>query len=89
MMKGQQSLTNFYTSVQFQNPALAHLMSNDIRTIALYALGGDREMAYPAIQRVRNQAQGLPVVFGMIFDRTVEDLGYSFEDVMDRTETPS
>jgi hypothetical protein len=80
-LAAQQSLTNFYESVQFQNPAMAQLMSADIRTVALYGIGGDRTQAYPAVRRLRDRAQGLPVVHARILDHALEDLGYSLEHV--------
>jgi hypothetical protein len=80
-LAAQQSLTNFYESVEYSNPAMALLMSDHIRQIALYGLGGNRTNAYEAVIRVRDLAQGLPPVFPRVLDHALEDLGYSLLDV--------
>lgn len=77
----QKSLENFYVSVQFQNPAMALLMSDDIRTIALYGLTGNRRPAYPSVINVRRLAQGLPAVHAKILDHALEDLGYPLNHI--------
>ena len=83
MLPGQRSLTNFYESVQFQNPAMAHLMSNDIRTVALYALTDNLEPGYPAVHRLRRLALGLPAVHARVLDHALTDLGYDLDVVYD------
>lgn len=80
-LAAQRSLTNFYESVQFSNPALAQLMSDDIRTVALYGLGGDRRKAYDAVISLRDRVRGLPPVMSRVLDYALEDLGYSLLDV--------
>lgn len=80
-LAAQQSLTNFYLSVQQRNPALAHIMSDDIRQIALYGLAGDRDKAYASVIRVQEQTWSLPSVFQRILTHALEDLGYSLLDV--------
>lgn len=86
-LAAQQSLTNFYESVQHRNPALAMVMSDDIRTVALYGLAGDREQAYDAVIRLRDRADSLPVVFSRILDHALEDLGYSLLHVIQVQQT--
>lgn len=86
-LAAQQSLTNFYESVQHMNPALAMVMSDDIRTVALYGLAGDRTRAYDAVIRLRARADALPIVFPRILDHALEDLGYSLLDVMQTQQT--
>lgn len=83
MMPGQQSLTNFYESVQFQNPAMAQLMSNDIRTVAIYSLIADKEPGYEAVQRLRSQALTLPAVQARVLDHALTDLGYELDVLYD------
>lgn len=80
-LAAQQSLTNFYQSVQYSNPPLAMIMADDIRTVALYGLGGDRTQAYEAVVRLRDRAQVLPPVMPRVLDHALEDLGYSLLDV--------
>lgn len=81
LIAAQQSLTNFYVSVQFQNPAMALRMSDDIRTAALYALSHDKSPGYEAVRNLQSLAQGLPAVHAKILDLALEDLGYSFAEV--------
>lgn len=80
-LAAQRSLTNFYESVQFRNPALAMRMSDDIRKVALYGVGGDRRKAYDAVISLRELSAVLPRVFTLVLDRALEDLGYSLLDV--------
>jgi hypothetical protein len=81
-LAAQQSLTNFYQSVEHRNPALALIMSDDIRTVALYGLAGDRTRAYDAVIRLRDRADTLPIPFPRMLDRALEELGYSLLDVI-------
>lgn len=83
MMPGQQSLTNFYVSVQFQNPAMAQLMANDIRTVALYSLSADHEPGYEAVRRLRSQALTLSAVQARVLDHALSDLGYDLDVLYD------
>lgn len=78
----KKALENFYVSVQFANPALAQMMSDDIRTVAIHGLSGDRAPAYDAVHRLREQVLSyhLPV-FARILDHALEDLGYSLLDI--------
>lgn len=80
-LPGQQSLENFYVSVQYQNPAIGMLMADDIRTVALYGLLANRKEAYPAVVRLRDLAQGLPAVHAKILDHALQDLGYPLDHI--------
>lgn len=80
-LAAQQSLTNFYESVQYSNPPLSVIIADDIRTVALYGLGGDRTKAYDAVVRLRGRAQVLPPVMARVLDHALEDLGYSLLDI--------
>jgi hypothetical protein len=80
-LAAQQSLTNFYVSVQFSSPAVAQMMADDIRTVALYGIGGDRQKAYPAVVRLQQRTLALPPVMMRVLERALEDLGYSLLDV--------
>lgn len=83
MLPGQQSLTNFYESVQFQNPAMAQLMANDIRTVAIYSLLADQEPGYEAVRRLRSRALTLPAVQARVLDHALSDLGYDLDVLYD------
>lgn len=83
MLPGQQSLTNFYVSVQFQNPAMAQLMADDIRTVALYSLAANHEPGYAAVGRLRELALGLPPVQLRVLDNALNDLGYDLDVLYD------
>lgn len=83
VLPGQRSLTNFYVSVQFQNPAMAQLMSDDIRTVALYSLVADQEPGYEAVRRLRSQALSLPPVQARVLDHALTDLGYDLDELYD------
>lgn len=83
VIPGQQSLTNFYVSVQFQNPAMAQLMANDIRTVALYSLTANHEPGYEAVRRLRTQALTLPAVQARVLDHALNDLGYDLDVLYD------
>lgn len=80
-LAAQQSLTNFFESVTYTNPPLATIMADDIRTVALYGLGGDRVKAYDAVVRLQDRAQVLPPVMPRVLNHALEDLGYSLLDV--------
>lgn len=80
-LAAQQSLENFYVSVQFSNPALALIMADHIRHIALYGIGGDRTKAYDSVIRVLDLSQGLPPVMTRVLNHALEDLGYALLDV--------
>lgn len=80
-LAAQKSLENFYVSVQFSNPAIGAMMADDIRTVALYGIGGDRRQAYSAVSRLQERAHSLPPVFERILQHALEDLGYSLLDV--------
>lgn len=88
-LAAQQSLTNFYESVQWSNPGLALRMSADIRKVALYGLSGDRKPAYEAVISLRSLTEGLPPAFIRILDHALEDLGYSLEHIYKEHENPS
>lgn len=79
---GFRTLENFYESVQFQNPAMAHLMHADLMKVGLGGISGNRLPAYEAVIRLRRRAEGLPVPFAHILDYALEDLGYVLEHVM-------
>lgn len=76
-MLGQQSLNNFYQSVKFSNPRLAALMSDDILTVALYAVGADKAPAQEAADRLRQRSLDLPEVLRRVLENALTDLGYS------------
>lgn len=77
----QQPLANFYESVQWSNPALAQMINNDIRTVALYGLAGHREKAYPAVIQLRSRAQVLSPAMIRILDHALEGLGYALDHI--------
>jgi hypothetical protein len=77
MTSGQTSLNNFYRSVQFSNPRIAAAMSEDIVTVSLYGLGGDKSLAWGAVHRLREQAFDLPEIQRRILNNALADLGYS------------
>lgn len=73
----QNSLSNFYLSVKFANPGVATLMSEDIVTVALGALGSDKSEAQPAADRLRVKADPLPEALRRMLEGALIDLGYS------------
>jgi hypothetical protein len=75
-MIGQNSLNNFYQSVKFQNPALAHQIFPDVRMVAVHALASDKSGGKDAADRLRLMALDLPVVFGRVLENALIDLGY-------------
>ena len=80
---GQQSLENFYISVQFSNPAMAQRMAADIRTVALYSLAANHEPGYAAVARLRELAFGLPPVQSLVLDNALNALGYDLDQLYD------
>lgn len=82
-LDGQEALTSFYESLEETNPPMALIMSDDLRTAALYGLSGDRYPAYPAVMRLRERALGLPMAVSRMLDHALGDLGYSIEHVVE------
>lgn len=76
-MRGQQSLRNFYRSVQFSNPRLAILMMDDVETVAIYALGTDKSDGQDAANSLRERSRDLPEVLRRVLESALTDLGYS------------
>lgn len=73
----QQSLNNFYRSVQFSYPSMASQMIDDIEIVALNALSADNGPGRMAAERLRRQAQYLPVLLSRVLDNALTELGYS------------
>lgn len=78
-MSGQQSLNNFYQSVKFSYPSLAALMSDNVISVALNALGEDKSAGQAAADRLRQQAfdWDLPEVLKRVLETALTDMGYS------------
>jgi len=83
ILPGQRSLENFYVSLQFQDPARALIMADDIRTVALYSLSDNHETACDAVYRLRQRALGLPPVLSRVLDHALVDLGYDLDVLYD------
>lgn len=77
MIAAQNSLNNFYQSVKFSNPRLAALMSDDVLTVALYALSEDKSSGQGAADRLRQLSQDLPEALRRVLEGALTDLGYS------------
>lgn len=76
-MTGQNSLRNFYTSVQFSYPTLAAIISEDVISVAMNALSLDKSHGQPAADRLREKCTNLPELFRRVLDSALTDLGYS------------
>lgn len=76
-LPSQQSLANFYHSVHFHNPELAESMLEDCHIVALWGLGADKSGGQDAADRLREATRPLPVVFNMVLNSTLADMGYS------------
>lgn len=77
VMAGQQSLSNFYESVKFDNPALAAEMYNDVATVAMYGISADATGGQEAADRLREQARDLPEIQRRVLEYALEDLGFT------------
>ena len=77
LMRGQNSLTNFYRSVGFQNPRLAADIHEDVIIVGLGALAEDKSPAQDAAERLRRVAMDLPVIQARVLNHALEDLGYT------------
>lgn len=77
MTVGQRSLNNFYRSVQFDNPRLAVLMSEDIVVVALHGLSADSSAGQESADRLRRVAIDLPEIQRRVLENALTDLGYS------------
>jgi hypothetical protein len=76
-MSGQQSLNNFYKSVQFRDPKLATLMSEDVFLVSLHAVSQWKSTTgQEAADRLRRRSLGLPVVLRQVLDNSLADMGY-------------
>lgn len=75
MTAGQNSLRNFYVSVKFANPTLAALISDDVITIALYALADDKSPGQKAADRLRRMEFAEPLE--RVLNSALTELGYS------------
>lgn len=74
----QQSLLNFYQSVEFQDPELAELMFPHIQCVALWALGADKSGGQDSADRLRRGTREfLPPVFAMTLNTILDEMGYS------------
>jgi hypothetical protein len=73
---GQIQLDNFYRSVQFQNPALADDIRDDVICVSMYGLAADKGPAKDAVDRLRTKAFDMPVVFARVLDSALADLGF-------------
>lgn len=74
---GQKSLENFYRSVKYSNPILAELMANNVEIVALNGLSNDPSPGQEAADRLRRQADQLPVIYRKVLDGALDALGYS------------
>lgn len=74
-------LENFLRSVEQRNPAMAMIMSDDIRQVALWGLAGDYTKAYESVHRLRKQAMSMSGQYYRMLDLALEELGYSLLDV--------
>lgn len=75
-LPSQQSLANFYYSVEFHDPALAEQILPDCHTVGLWGLGADKSGGQDAANRLREATRPLPVVFNMVLDCILADLGF-------------
>lgn len=75
-MIGQNSLNNFYQSVQFSNPLTAALMADDVFVVAINALGADKSGGQAAANRLREKSTDLPEVLKRVLETALTDLGY-------------
>lgn len=76
LMLGQQSLNNFYRSVEFQNPVLAAQINVDVGIVKLHAIGADKSGGQEAADRLRRVALDLPVIHARVLENALKDLGY-------------
>lgn len=76
-LPSQQSLANFYYSVEFHDPALAERILLDCHIVALWGLSADKSGGQEAADRLREATRPLPVVFGKVLDQTLTSMGYS------------
>jgi hypothetical protein len=76
-LPSQQALANFFYSVRFHDPALASEMTDDIQIVAIWGLSADKSGGQDAANRLREATRPLPVVFNMVLDNVLADLGYS------------
>lgn len=76
---GQNALNNFYQSVKFYNPSLGVLMADDVITVALNAMGGDKRRGQEAAQELRKKAlvYDLPDSLLRVLENAITQLGYS------------
>lgn len=73
---GQQSLENFFRSVQFDNPAFAAAIAEDVEIVGLYALGLDKSGGMEAANRLRSASFNLAEAHRRMLENTLRDLGY-------------
>lgn len=77
---GQRSLSNFFRSVNYDNPSAAALMHEDIILVALHAMAPEtspaRERGKEAAENLRSKALDLPEIHKRILDYALADLGY-------------
>lgn len=77
-MSGQASLNNFYRSVQFRDPKLATLMSDDVFVVSLHAISLKKSTTgQEAADRLRQRSMDLPVVLQKVLDSALTEMGYS------------
>ena len=73
----QNSLNNFYRSVQFSSPRLAALMADNVLTVALNALSGTQDEVQWAAEDLRKQSEELPEALKRVLASALAELGYS------------
>jgi hypothetical protein len=76
-LPSQQALLNFFFSIQFHDASAAEAMAPDIQTVAIWGLSADKSGGQDAADRLREATRPLPVVFNMVLDSVLTDLGYS------------
>jgi hypothetical protein len=75
-MTGQRSLINFYQSVRFQNPALADQIHEDVILVGIGSLCEDKSQVQDCVERLRDVAFDLPVIFARVLDGALEEMGF-------------
>lgn len=76
-LPSQQMLTDFYYSVEFHDPNLAEQILPDCHTVALWGLSADKSGGQDAANRLREATRSMPVVFAMVLNNTLREMGYS------------
>lgn len=76
IMLGQQSMNNFYRSVEFDNPTLAAQIHVDVGVVKLHAIGADKSKGRAAADHLRRVALDLPVIQQRVLESALQELGY-------------